>query len=424
MYSNDAIVVESVSKIFSLYDSPTDRLKQLVNRKNQKNKEFVAVSNINLRVKKGATVGIIGRNGSGKSTLLQMIAGTLTPTSGKIRVNGRVSALLELGAGFNPEFTGRENVFLNASILGISEEETKHRFQDILDFAEIGEFIDRPVKTYSSGMFVRLAFSIATVSDPDIIIVDEALSVGDEKFQRKCYNHLEYMKAKGCTILFVSHSMQTVEQICDYAYFLDQGKLIGEGKPKEVIDQYHLKLYSQENDHLKVVNNNPQVNLIEEKKNFTNSIAENLETDLNKRSTEITSIKMYDINGQEAYVFSTGQLCKIIATVETDVMQENVIFGLRIKTTQGIEVYGTSSTYYNRSYVLVPGKKTEIIYTQEMRLMAGTYHISIAAAIRKGKNDMVYLDKKSDHVVFKIEELPVSGSGIANLHSLIEVVEG
>lgn len=424
MFSDSAIVVENVSKIYPIYKKPIERLKQFIG-KEQIVQYFSALDNISINVKKGSTVGIIGRNGSGKSTLLQIIAGTLTPTSGRVTVNGRVAALLELGAGFNPEFTGRENVYLNASILGISEEETKERFQEILDFAEIGDFIDRPVKTYSSGMFVRLAFSIATLTDPDIVIIDEALSVGDEKFQRKCYNHLESLKEKGCTILFVSHSMKTVEQICDYAYLLNQGTLIGEGKPKEVIDQYHLMLYSQENDHMKVMNlqsHSEKASTMGSVSRKDDSPKESNEPEKNQ-PTRITSIKMYNDRDEESYVFYTGQRSKIVATIETDIPQSDVIVGIRIKTTQGVEVYGTSSAYYDIVFELTPNKKKQISFSQNLELTAGTYHVSIAVAVREGKNDMIYLDKLSDFLIFKVEEIPTTGTGIANLRSNIEISE-
>ncbi|MBZ9768442.1 MULTISPECIES: ABC transporter ATP-binding protein [unclassified Mesorhizobium] len=242
-----AIRVRDVSKHHVMFERPEDRFKQMVIPRVERLvgrpprryfRDFAALSGISFEIGRGETVGIIGRNGSGKSTLLQIVCGTLPPTSGSVEVNGRIAALLELGAGFNPEFTGRENVFLNASILGIPRKEMEWRFDDIARFADIGPFVDQPVKTYSSGMYVRLAFATAINVDPDILVVDEALSVGDEAFQRKCFARIEDIKDKGGTILFVSHSAQTIVQLCSRAMLIDAGEKILEGRPKAVVSQY------------------------------------------------------------------------------------------------------------------------------------------------------------------------------------------
>lgn len=242
-----AIRVDNVSKHYVMFERPEDRFKQMVVPRLQRlagrqpkryYRDFAALNDVSLEVGRGETVGIIGRNGSGKSTLLQIICGTLRPTSGTVEVNGRIAALLELGAGFNPEFTGRENVFLNAQILGVPRREMEWRFDDIARFADIGAFIDQPVKTYSSGMYVRLAFATAINVDPDILVVDEALAVGDEAFQRKCFGRLEDIKDKGGTILFVSHGAQAIVQLCTRAILIDAGQKLLEGKPKTVVSQY------------------------------------------------------------------------------------------------------------------------------------------------------------------------------------------
>lgn len=232
MCSEFSIQVKSVSKHFRIYASPRARLLQMFSREKHY-KEFVALDDVSFVINKGETVGIVGRNGSGKSTLLQMICGTLTPTSGEITTHGRIAALLELGSGFNPEFSGRENVYMNASILGLSNAETAARFESILAFAEIEDFIDQPVKNYSSGMMVRLAFAVAINVDPQILIVDEALAVGDELFQRKCYARIEAIKAQGATILFVSHASNTVVSLCDRAILLDGGKKLLKARPNQ-----------------------------------------------------------------------------------------------------------------------------------------------------------------------------------------------
>ncbi|WP_347912592.1 ABC transporter ATP-binding protein [Pseudomonas grandcourensis] len=245
MSSQVAIRVSNLSKCFQIYEKPSDRLLQMLARGFKKYyREFWALKDVSFEVRKGETVGIVGRNGSGKSTLLQMICGTLNPSDGDIKVNGRIAALLELGSGFNPEFTGRENVYMNAAVLGLTKKEIDARYAEIEAFADIGQFIDQPVKTYSSGMSVRLAFAVAINSDPEVLVIDEALSVGDELFQRKCYSRIESIKAKGTTILFVSHSGNIVVELCDRAILMDAGELLLVGEPKEIVGKYQQLLYA------------------------------------------------------------------------------------------------------------------------------------------------------------------------------------
>jgi lipopolysaccharide transport system ATP-binding protein len=258
MNADIAISVQNVSKAFRIWNSPASRLlsplwqscaellpdasasrKQLREKASSHYRDFWALKDISFEVKKGEAVGIIGRNGSGKSTLLQIIAGTLQPTSGRIHVSGRVAALLELGSGFNPEFTGRENVYLNGAVLGFTRNEIDARIESILQFADIGEFIDQPVKTYSSGMSVRLAFAVQTAINPDILIIDEALSVGDESFQRKCFRRIENLRADGTTLLFVSHDAGSVIKLCNHGLLLRHGAVFVQGNPKAVVTVYH-----------------------------------------------------------------------------------------------------------------------------------------------------------------------------------------
>lgn len=235
-----AVDMRGVGKYYQIYDNPRDKLKEaLLFGRRRLHREFWALREINLEIRRGETVGIVGRNGSGKSTLLQIVCGTLAPSEGRVAVYGRISALLELGSGFHPDFTGRENVFMNAALLGLSKKETEERFEAIAGFADIGDFIDQPVRTYSSGMFVRLAFSVAINVSPDILVVDEALSVGDELFQRKCFSRIAAMKGEGVTVLFVSHAAETVIGLCDTAHLLDQGEVILSATPKHVISRYH-----------------------------------------------------------------------------------------------------------------------------------------------------------------------------------------
>ncbi|MFS0754987.1 ABC transporter ATP-binding protein [Noviherbaspirillum sp. 1P10PC] len=247
MSSSLAIKVDELSKCYHIYDKPRDRLMQMLSRgKKQFFREFWALRNVSFSINKGETVGIIGRNGSGKSTLLQMICGTVTPTYGTVSAYGRVAALLELGAGFNPEFTGRENIFMNAAILGFPHEEMAARMQDVLAFSELGDFLDQPVKTYSSGMYARLAFSIAINVDPEILIIDEALAVGDARFVAKCMRRIKDIQEKGATILFVSHDVASVRTLCERAIWLDHGNMVEDGDVFPVSGRFMEFMFSDE----------------------------------------------------------------------------------------------------------------------------------------------------------------------------------
>lgn len=244
------ISVSGISKLYRLYNSPTERLKQMLGWRFGQNygHEFWALKDISFEIKRGERVGVIGRNGSGKSTLLQILAGTLSPTNGKFYISGRIGALLELGSGFNPEFTGRENVYLNGNVLGLSQAEIDNRFDEIAGFADIGEFIDQPVKTYSSGMLVRLAFAVQVFVPKNILIIDEALSVGDEAFQRKCFLAIEKFIDNGGTLLLVSHNAQTIVRNCSRCLLLSNGRLIADGKSKPVTDLYQKLIFSSQKE--------------------------------------------------------------------------------------------------------------------------------------------------------------------------------
>lgn len=252
-----AIQVSQLGKCYQIYNKPLDRVKQALLPHKAYYREFWALQDINFTIKKGESFGIIGRNGSGKSTLLQLLCKTLTPTTGNIEIHGRVAALLELGAGFNPEFTGRENVYLNGTIHGLSQKKMATLFDEIADFADIGAFIDQPVKTYSSGMFVRLAFAVQACIEPDILIVDEALSVGDIFFQQKCARRMQQLRERGTTLIFVSHDMATVRDLCEKAIYLQKGNLIFSGSSVEAVRQYFSEGLTN--------NQKPEKNLIAEK---------------------------------------------------------------------------------------------------------------------------------------------------------------
>lgn len=262
MSSDIAITVENLSKCYHIYDKPRDRLKQILTRgRKQYFREFWALKDVSFGVKRGETVGIVGRNGSGKSTLLQLICGTLNPTHGSVTVSGRIAALLELGSGFNPDFSGRENVYLNASVLGLTQDEINERFDSIAAFADIGEFIEQPIKTYSSGMLVRLAFAVQSQVNPDVLVVDEALAVGDEKFQRKCFARIEQLKADGTSILFVSHSGPQVIELCDKAILIERGTKIMHALPQAVVRSYQRLIYAPEAEQENLLRDFRQGNL-------------------------------------------------------------------------------------------------------------------------------------------------------------------
>lgn len=384
-----AIRVSNLSKCYHIYDRPEDRLKQSIVPRLQrlagrqsKNyfREFWALKDVSFEVKKGETVGIIGRNGSGKSTLLQIICGTLAPTSGSVETNGRIAALLELGSGFNPEFTGRENVYMNGAVLGLSKEEIDARYDDIVAFADIGNFIEQPVKTYSSGMVVRLAFAVAINVDPQILVVDEALSVGDELFQRKCFSRIEAIKSSGATILFVSHSGATVVELCDRTILVDSGELLTFGAPKTVVGQYQKLLYAPEDKREAIRNeikttralNRPMV-VREQKEVSKAQRATRLSADepeeffdphLKPKSTiayesngaTIESPGIINISGQPVNCLKRGQIYRYTYTVYFSAGASSVRFGMLLKTVSGLELGGAvSAPTPQEAFAYVPG---------------------------------------------------------------------
>jgi lipopolysaccharide transport system ATP-binding protein len=308
-FNEKTIQVANLSKIYQIYSQPIDRLKQSLLPRVLKPfrspartyyREFWALRDISFEVKKGETVGVIGRNGSGKSTLLQLVCGTLTPTSGHIHTQGRITALLELGSGFNPEFSGRENVFLNGAILGLSYEEIRERFIAIADFADIGDFIDQPVKIYSSGMTIRLAFAVQAMVDPDILIVDEALAVGDERFQRKCFRRLEELRKKGTSILFVSHAGQQVIELCDRAILIEHGERLLMTDPQIVVKAYQKLIYAEPAE---------QARLIREYKNLDQGVPVALAQQLQDATTpDLQTIASTEDNSTDSDFYESGMI--------------------------------------------------------------------------------------------------------------------
>ncbi|MBR0774557.1 ABC transporter ATP-binding protein [Bradyrhizobium diazoefficiens] len=367
MSSDVSVRVEHLSKYYQIYDSPRDRLKQFVLPRLQSLtgreprhyfREFWALKDVSLEVRKGETVGIIGRNGSGKSTLLQAICGTLNPTFGKIQTTGKIAALLELGSGFNPEFTGRENVYLNAAILGLSQHEIDACFDEIAAFADIGDFIEQPVKSYSSGMVVRLAFAVQAMINPDILVVDEALAVGDERFQRKCFARLEELKAKGTSILFVSHSASAVIELCDRAFLLDSGFRLMQGRPADVVRAYQRLLYAPPEEQKLLVQEYSAAadagevagyrNATEEKSapaknnsaSFDPGLVPTTTTVYPVQGAEILSIAILDQGSRVVNVLNPNEIYQIEVTGRFLKDLSGVYFGVHIRTISGAVITG------------------------------------------------------------------------------------
>lgn len=372
-----AIQVSNLEKIYKLYDKPSDRMKEALGiTRKKKYKEHHALDKVNMTVYQGETVGIIGTNGSGKSTILKIITGVLNPSAGELTVNGRISALLELGAGFNMEYNGIENIYLNGTMIGFSEKEIDEKMEAILDFADIGDYVYQPVKTYSSGMFVRLAFAVAINIEPEILIVDEALSVGDVFFQAKCYHKFEEFKKMGKTILFVSHDLSSISKYCDRVVLLNQGTKLGEGTPKEMIDVYKRVLVGQY-----AVNGEENNNLLNDRE-ITDAAAaaagvnpELLE--YGTLSAKITGYHITDDTGIQTTAIIKGQEFTIHLTVEFEQDIPAPIFAFTIKNIRGTEITGTN-TMLEKAFLepVRAGMKKEITFRQRMSLQGGEYLLS------------------------------------------------
>ena len=379
--SETAIRVADVTKIYKLYDNPKDRLKESLGLTRKKcYQEHYALNHINFEVKKGETVGIIGTNGSGKSTMLKLITGVLTPSSGEIQVDGRISALLELGAGFNMEYTGIENIYLNGTMIGFSRNEIDEKMQEILDFADIGEFVHQPVKSYSSGMFVRLAFAVAININPEILIVDEALSVGDVFFQAKCYRKFEEFKQQGKTILFVSHDLGSITKYCDRAILLNKGEKIFEGTPKETVDIYKKVLVNQfEPSELETDEDANDITKFSKDKDWKKSIQVNQELiEYGEKSAEIIDYALLDENGLITNTFMKGTVFSVRMKIQAHKEVKEPIFAFTIKNLQGIELTGTNTTYEKVQVPpMEPGDIREVTFTQRLDLQGGEYLVSL-----------------------------------------------
>ena len=335
-----------------------------------------AVDNISLRVEKGMTFGVIGENGSGKSTLLKLVAGIAKPTSGWVRVQGKISALIELGAGFHPEITGRENVFINGIMLGLSKKEISRKFDEIVRFAELEDFIDAPVKTYSSGMYMRLGFSVAINVNPDVLLIDEVLAVGDAAFVPRCLDRIDDFRRRKKTILFVSHDLATVEKICDKVAWMKGGKIQMLGEPKRVVDAYLQDIAAmQEEDYQK---RKTDVDLEQKWED------ERREKRWGKREVEIRKVTLKNLRGEEKHVFTPeeGLVVEIDAAANEPV--KDFVFGIGIFNSQGISCYGTNTNLEDYEPVVLQGEGKAACRIEKLNLINGTYYLDVAVHKRDG----------------------------------------
>lgn len=429
-----AIQVKELEKAYKLYDRPSDRLKEALGfAKKKRYKEHYALKGVDMTIYQGETVGIIGTNGSGKSTILKIITGVLNPTKGSVAVNGRISALLELGAGFNMEYNGIENVYLNGTMIGFSKKEIDTKMDDILGFADIGDYVYQPVKTYSSGMFVRLAFAVAINIDPEILIVDEALSVGDVFFQAKCYHKFEEFKKMGKTIVFVSHDLGSISKYCDRVVLLNQGVKLGEGTPKEMIDAYKQVLVGQyplpgeENETL--LNDKEIEAAAAAKAGKKHSQGEGSDSmvnpDLLEYGTKEAVIEDYYITdeaGRNCSAVIKGGQCSIHMKV---CFKEEIcepIFAFTIKNIKGVEITGTN-TMVEKAFLepVKAGSVKHVTFTQKLDLQGGEYLLSLGVTGYEQEDFKVY------HRLYDVMNLTVISDkdtvGYYDTNSKIEVMD-
>lgn len=446
-----AISVRGIGKMYRIYERPQDRLKQMLWRGQRLyGHEFWALRQASFAVHRGETVGIIGRNGSGKSTLLQIIAGTLAPTEGEIEVNGRVTALLELGSGFNPEFTGRENVLMNGAILGLSNEEIAARFDEIVEFADIGEFIEQPVKLYSSGMALRLAFAVQAIVPKEILIVDEALAVGDEAFQRKCMRTLEQFRESGGTVLLVSHSAQTIVRQCSRCLFLHNGQLVLDGPSKSVTDIYQRFSYGtpqQQHDTLRILAENPSMpiesllEILSDSSEAADAQADDLapmgamfDTNMPKvtevvygtKEAEILDGGVYDDQQRPINIIVVGQRVTWRYQVRFHEATWNINFGMSLRTVDGFEVSGINTFWEGHHFEHVePGQVVDVRFSLRMNIAPGTYYLEagVIGDTALGGGEANFLHRRVDLCVIRVIA-PDSRriTGIAHLEPKIDVV--
>lgn len=408
MQSNLAINVCDVTKIYRLYDKPIDRLKESISLTHKKyHKEFFALDKISFSVEKGSTVGIIGTNGSGKSTILKIITGVLNPTTGSVEVDGNISALLELGAGFNMDYTGIENIYMNGTMMGFSREQMEAKLPEILEFADIGDFVYQPVKTYSSGMFVRLAFALAINVEPEILIVDEALSVGDVFFQAKCYRRMEEIRKNGTTILMVTHDMGSVIKYCDKVILLNKGEFLAEGPAGEMVDLYKKilagrmddleadlakRLDSNFSDMMELNNDINKTHAKEYHGLMKDKISINPnKTEYGDGRAEIYDLGLLDSKGELTNLLLKGEEFTIREKIRFNANIESPIFTFTIKDKKGTELSGTNTMFEGVEVKPVkPGDEAVVEFKQKMTLQGGEYLLSMSCTGFENGTHVVY----------------------------------
>lgn len=391
---DSVIEIKNISKIYNLYNKPSDRLKEALFSRKSRHTEFAALNDVSFNVNKGEILGIIGKNGSGKSTILKIITSVLTPTSGECIVKGKIAALLELGAGFNMEYTGIENIYLNGQMIGFSKDEMDKKLQDIIDFADIGEHIYQPVKTYSSGMFARLAFSVAISVDPDILIVDEALSVGDVFFQNKCYRRFEEFRERGKTILFVTHDMGSVIRYCNRCVLLNAGKKVAEGKPQEMVDLYKRIMVGQwnENEESSEEVSSIQSSNVKNDQLWKDQISTNPDVEVyGDGRADIIDFGIFSDTGDIGNNVYKGDYYSIKMRVRINEDNLNPIFAFKLRDIKGTELTGTNTMLEDiDTSQCKKGDIVTITFRQKQYLQPGQYLVSLGCTAFEGDQFVVY----------------------------------
>ncbi len=422
MNENIAIRVAGLSKIYPIYNNKNDRMKEALSLTRKKyHTDFHALNNVSFEVRIGQTVGIIGQNGSGKSTLLKILTGVLSPTSGEVFVNGKVSALLELGAGFNPEMTGMENIYLNGTIMGYTKEEMDKRVPQIIDFADIGDFINQPVKVYSSGMFVRLAFAVAINVEPDILIVDEALSVGDMAFQAKCMSKMKQIIRRGATVFFVSHDMNTIKNLCERCYWLEAGNIIYEGPAAEIADMYLKRIRSMMNAiNSNSISNSTTPELLSKSEDeynmpfcYKKSNYFRVDEEFHKRvqnfrqgsgEVKIQGVEVLGSGGETKSEFAFNEQTIIRIYLEF-FEKKDVTVGYHIRNNKNIETIGSSSRLEGVGLLSChPGEKLIVEFMTDLPLLEGEYNLSVVVSQPTSRYSAYFIDYVENSVLFKVAE--------------------
>jgi ABC-type polysaccharide/polyol phosphate transport system ATPase subunit len=423
---SNAIVLGGVAKYYKLYATPRDRFKEALNPYGKTyHRKYYALKDISLEIKKGEVLGVMGKNGCGKSTLLKLISRVLKPSKGTIDVIGSVSALLELGSGFNPEFTGVQNIFFYGTILGFSRREMEDKLDSILAFAGIGDFVYQPLKTYSSGMKARLGFAVAVSVDPDILIVDEVLAVGDALFQKKCYNKINQLFNDGKTVIFVSHNTQSVIQFCHRAILLNNGEIEADGEPKKIVSSYEKLLFSNELSHESVKNKKPiseDLGYIEQENHKCEDFDDNLYTEpyqTNKQLASIFDYSILDKNGKSVNVLDRSEIYTISFKVKYLTGLDKVAPGVQIKNLEGYLISGVNLSDY-QNQIIEHVTKGQVIHVRcefKCNLSYGNYTVDLSSMALETEIDI----KMHDSILFKVRPDVMVNGGVVGLEQVLTV---